>query len=136
VWGGIDDQFTNNDSAMQMTGGSNPNGTLTWDQAKERASMERSCLPASHVFGENTEVPTSAIVSHRSGAEIPGIFEANSAPLPDGTDPADASDMPVMFELPRVPHHTEQAATHNDPTVLETPVATSLFRTATATVTL
>jgi len=133
VWGGSDDQFANNDNFVQMTAGPNPNDTLTWDEAKERASMERSSaadldLAAGHVFGENTEVPTSAIVSHRSGAEIPGIFEANSAPLPDGTDPADATDMPVVFELPRAPHHTEQAATHNDPDWTED--ADGLFATS------
>lgn len=79
---------------------------LTWDEAQEKARMERTTaadleLAAGHVFGENTEVPTSAIISHRSGIAIDGVFEEYSAPIPYGTDPADATETAVNFELRR-----------------------------------
>jgi hypothetical protein len=79
-----------------------PNDTREWEDAKDLARSAR-CTPADldlaagHIFGENTTVPTSAIISHRHGLPIDGVFEAASVQLPPGIDARMATDSTVPF---------------------------------------
>ena len=79
-----------------------PNDTREWEDAKELARSAR-CTPADldlaagHVFGENTAVPTSAIISHRHGEIVGGVFDAASVQLPPGTGASTATNTAAPF---------------------------------------
>ena len=54
------------------------------------------------MFGENTEVPLSAIVTHRDGQALLGAPHNASSQIPDGADPADVTDLAEPFEIPKI----------------------------------
>lgn len=83
-----------------------PNDTRSWDEAKDLAKQARCSdaeleLAAGHIFGENLSVPMYTVITHADGHPIAGALERNSTVIPEGTDPADATDRAVPFEGPR-----------------------------------
>jgi hypothetical protein len=99
------DGFAQGDDLIPM-GNDDTNDTRTFDEARAIARQAR-CSPADlelaagHIFGENTEVPDTAIVTHMGGTAIEGAFEQANINIPDGTDPADATMRAVPFQIPR-----------------------------------
>ena len=99
------DDFASNADYVPTTS-PDPNNERSYDEAAELARQAR-CSPvelelaAGHIFGENGEVPTTAIVTHRNGGMLPGVFESTNVTLPPGTDPADATNLARPFEGPR-----------------------------------
>lgn len=103
----VDDNFASNADYLPFsTNAVDPNDTRSWEDAKDLARAAR-CTPeeledaAGHIFGENYAVPTHTVVTHTGGLAIAGALERASTAIPEGTDPADATDTALPFVAPR-----------------------------------
>lgn len=102
VRGGAADPLVDDDVVPLHTTVPDLDNTADWEDVKARARAERVDptdveLCAGHVFGEDDSVPATAIVSHRSGVPIPGIFEAASVAVPAGSDPTRVTETVRVF---------------------------------------
>ena len=101
VWGAKNDDFANNADFVPVSS-ADPNDTRGFEEARDIARQAR-CSPAEldlaaeHIFGENENVPDSAIVTHTDGKIIDGVFDRVSVAIPDGLDPADATNRARPF---------------------------------------
>lgn len=110
VWAGQSsstDHFAANTDFIHVGDPNDPNDTRDWSDMKELAQHERSTpddlkLAGGHVFGENTGVPLSAIVTHRDGQAVLGALNNASSWIPVGADVADMTDLAEPFEIPRI----------------------------------
>jgi hypothetical protein len=101
------DHFAANADFVHLGAPGDPNDTRDWADMKELAQHNRSTpddlqLAGGHVFGENTQVPLPAVVTHRDEQALLGAIDNASSQIPDEADPADVTDLAEPFEIPTI----------------------------------